>query len=142
MDISANTKTPVPELIGSASDFAEATSETAVEGAQVQIKRLYTHRFRSLCPVTGQPDWASVFITLFGADPSPESLARYLLAYAQHPGFHEQCVEKIYTDVQKALQPQSLCVAARFTRRGGIDINPVRASNYDVLELPGRIARQ
>jgi 7-cyano-7-deazaguanine reductase len=89
---------------------------------------LYTDLFRSLCPVTGQPDWATVTICYQGEQISHEGLLRYLVSYRQHQGFHESCVEQIYCDIMQHCHPQSLSVEANFLRRGGLDINPVRSS--------------
>lgn len=111
-------------------------------GSPDETNRYSFHRFRSLCPVTGQPDWASVFIRIDGVGVKSDSLAEYLLSYAEHRGFHENCVEAIFCDLNSHLRPEALSVAARFTRRGGIDINPVRATSADVLEMPPRQIRQ
>ena len=96
-----------------------------------------TNLFRSLCPVTGQPDFASVSVRMRGRTPSPESLLAYLVSYRRHRGFHEQCVEQIFTDLSRRIAPDLLEVRACFTRRGGIDINPFRSSARD---LPGEPA--
>lgn len=101
-----------------------------------------TARFRSLCPVTGQPDWASIYITLIGVKVDEPSLAQYLVSFAEHQGFHENCVERIYTELQQQLLPEGIAVAARYTRRGGIDINPLRASSEQLLVMPCREIRQ
>lgn len=90
----------------------------------------YTHLLRSNCPVTGQPDWASVLVSYQGLPIDPESLLRYLISYRKHSEFHEQCVERIFMDIKKHCGPEHLSVYARFTRRGGIDINPFR-SDYE-----------
>ncbi|MBU3600205.1 NADPH-dependent 7-cyano-7-deazaguanine reductase QueF [Polynucleobacter sp. 30F-ANTBAC] len=86
-----------------------------------------THLLRSNCPVTGQPDWASVQINYVGPTIQEESLLRYLIAFREHQEFHEHCVEKIYMDIKEKCRPSKLSVYARYTRRGGIDINPFRA---------------
>ncbi len=86
-----------------------------------------THLLRSNCPVTGQPDWASVQINYVGPTIDEESLLRYLIAFREHQEFHEHCVEKIYIDIKEKCRPSKLSVYARYTRRGGIDINPFRA---------------
>jgi 7-cyano-7-deazaguanine reductase len=86
-----------------------------------------THLLRSNCPVTGQPDWASVQISYVGPTIDEESLLRYLIAFREHQEFHEHCVEKIYIDIKEKCRPSKLSVYARYTRRGGIDINPFRA---------------
>lgn len=104
--------------------------------------RYRTRRFRSLCPVTGQPDWASLYIHLQGANIDAAELAQYLAGFSEHQGFHENCVERIYIELQDQLKPKGLSVAARYTRRGGIDINPIRASSEDLLDMPARELRQ
>ncbi|WP_439108169.1 NADPH-dependent 7-cyano-7-deazaguanine reductase QueF [Congregibacter sp.] len=103
---------------------AEAGMLTAVPGDA----KLYTHLMRSLCPVTSQPDWATVVVETRGTSPDQEGLLRYLLAYRNHQEFHEQCVERIYTDLWHTLQPEFLSVHALYTRRGGLDICPWRCS--------------
>jgi 7-cyano-7-deazaguanine reductase len=89
---------------------------------------LYTDLFRSRCPMTGQPDWATVTICYQGPQIDHAALLRYLVSYRLHPDYHENCVERIYTDIMARCRPQSLSVEANFLRRGGLDINPVRAS--------------
>ena len=102
----------------------------------------YTTVFRSLCPVTGQPDLASVMISYRGNEIDPSGFLQYLISYRCHKGFHEQCVEQIYHDLRQAFNPQMLEVYACFTRRGGIDINPFRSSWRDRPEEPIREKRQ
>jgi 7-cyano-7-deazaguanine reductase len=86
--------------------------------------------FRSTCPVTGQPDYADVFIRYRGQRIDRAGLLRYLVSYRRHAAFHEACVERIFVDIAKRCQPERLSVYARFMRRGGIDINPFR-SNFE-----------
>lgn len=102
---------------------------------------LFTHLFRSLCPVTGQPDWASVLIRYKGRKIDHAALLQYLLSYRGHQGYHEDCVERIYLDLIEACEPEQLTVYARFSRRGGIDINPFRSNYEDAIENC-RLARQ
>jgi 7-cyano-7-deazaguanine reductase len=98
---------------------------------------LVTERFRSVCPVTGQPDYASVAIAYRGRAIDAAALRAYLVAFRHHPGFHETCVERIFVDVDRACTPEALAVSARFTRRGGIDINPWRRrGDAAILERP------
>jgi 7-cyano-7-deazaguanine reductase len=98
---------------------------------------LVTGRFRSVCPVTGQPDYASVAIAYRGRAIDAAALRAYLVAFRHHPGFHETCVERIFADVLAACAPAALGVSARFTRRGGIDINPWRRrGDVAILERP------
>ncbi len=101
----------------------------------------HSHLLRSLCPVTGQPDWASVLLRWRGPALQRESLLRYLLAYRNHQEFHEQCVERIFSDLSQVLAPESLFVQAFYTRRGGLDINPWRSSDPGSRGLP-RLNRQ
>lgn len=90
---------------------------------------LVSRTFRSVCPVTGQPDYACVTIHYRGPRIDRPALAAYLSGYRRHPGFHEHCVERIFVDVKRACAPDCLAVEARFTRRGGVDINPFRTSD-------------
>lgn len=91
-------------------------------------QRFFSRLFRSCCPVTGQPDWATITVGYEGKRIVPESLLCYLISYREHAGFHEACVENIFSDIMKQCRPAELTVIARFTRRGGIDINPVRST--------------
>ena len=112
-----------------------------VDPNQSGTERLHSHLFRSNCPVTAQPDWATVVVKysapvrLF-----PESLLAYLVSYRNHTGFHEACIERIYQDLLSCLDPTELVVWAGFVRRGGLDINPVR-SMAPIKFLPPRLAR-
>ena len=90
--------------------------------------------FRSTCPVTGQPDWGTVSIIYTGPRIDPAGLLGYLISYRQHAGFHENCVERIFMDISRHCRPEALTVSARFTRRGGLDINPVRSSGPVVAD--------
>jgi 7-cyano-7-deazaguanine reductase len=89
---------------------------------------LLSQLLKSNCPVTGQPDWASVRIDYRGPRIDPAALLRYLVSFRDHCEFHEQCVERIFVDLMARCRPQALCVEARYTRRGGLDINPWRAT--------------
>jgi 7-cyano-7-deazaguanine reductase len=89
---------------------------------------LVSHAFRSRCPVTGQPDWASVQIRYRGMPLDHAGLLRYLVSFREHADFHEACVERMFVDIQRQCAPLQLLVYARFLRRGGIDINPWRAT--------------
>lgn len=84
--------------------------------------------FKSNCPVTGQPDWASLAIAYRGPRISREGLLRYLVSFRNHADFHEHCVERIFVDLMAQCRPQQLSVYARYTRRGGLDINPYRST--------------
>ncbi|MFT6927566.1 MAG: 7-cyano-7-deazaguanine reductase [Psychromonas sp.] len=91
---------------------------------------LYSHLLKSNCLITSQPDWASIEISYTGKKLNAEKLLRYLISFRQHNEFHEQCVERIYCDIMKYGQIDSLCVYARYTRRGGLDINPLRSTEH------------
>lgn len=91
-------------------------------------ERLVSHLLRSNCPVTGQPDWASVQIAYRGPRLDRAGLLRYLASFRQHSEFHEQCVERIFIDLLARCAPSELSVYARYTRRGGLDINPWRSN--------------
>lgn len=93
---------------------------------------LYTDAFRSLCPVTGQPDWATLVVCYRGGKIDHAALLRYLVSYREHGDFHESCVERIFLDIQRVCRPRQLGVEANFLRRGGLDINPVRSSDDSV----------
>lgn len=100
------------------------------EGAPVS-ESLVSHLLKSNCPVTGQPDWASVQIRYTGPKIDAAGLLAYLISYREHGDFHEQCVETIFMDIWNRCQPSSLSVYARYVRRGGLDINPYRSSAND-----------
>ena len=102
---------------------------------------LVSHLLKSNCLITHQPDWGSVQIQYRGAKIDREHLLRYLVSFRHHNEFHEQCVERIFNDILRFCQPESLSVYARYTRRGGLDINPWR-SNGDFSPATGRLARQ
>lgn len=118
-----------------------ALLQNEVNTQEVVTESLVTHLFRSLCPVTQQPDWATILVRYRGRAIDHESLLAYLVSYRQHPDFHEQCVERIWMDIWHQCQPQQLTVYGRFTRRGGIDINPFR-SNYEEPLPNMRMIRQ
>ncbi len=103
---------------------------------------LHSALLKSNCPVTGQPDWADVFIAYRGPRIQRAALLRYLVSFRDHAGFHEQCVERIFTDLTARCQPEWLSVEARYTRRGGLDINPWRATPGCVPPPAGRCERQ
>lgn len=108
---------------------------------QVTNKELVSHLLRSFCPVTHQPDWASLTIRYTGRELDPESLLRYVVSYREHQGFHEQCIEQIFLDLLALDCFEQLTVAGQFTRRGGIDITPVRSTDNDFGPM-SRINRQ
>lgn len=117
-----------PELLGTDGPVVEET--------------LKTDLFRSLCPITFQPDFASVQIAYRGPAIDRAALLRYLVSYRCHPGFHEHCVERIFVDIMARCRCDSLSVYARFTRRGGVDINPFRTNAGRPAPPNVRTARQ
>ena len=116
LDIETDIYEPDPTLLSADQD------ETPVE------ESLVSHLLKSNCLVTGQPDWGSVQIRYVGAPIDQEGLLKYLISFRNHNEFHEQCVERIFTDVLRQCKPVKLAVYARYTRRGGLDINPVRTT--------------
>jgi 7-cyano-7-deazaguanine reductase len=105
-------------------------------------EKLVTHLFKSNCPVTGQPDWASLQIHYTGPRLGRDGLLRYLVSYREHADFHEHCVERIFRDLLALPDMEMLSVYARFTRRGGLDINPFRTTPGWMLPDNTRTARQ
>ncbi|MBK6295765.1 MAG: NADPH-dependent 7-cyano-7-deazaguanine reductase QueF [Rhodoferax sp.] len=103
---------------------------------------LTSNLLKSNCLVTGQPDWGSVQISYSGAQIDHEGLLQYLVSFRNHNEFHEQCVERIFMDIQTHCRPVKLSVYARYTRRGGLDINPFRTSHPQALPPNVRTARQ
>lgn len=104
-------------------------------------EKLHSHLLKSNCLITSQPDWASIFIHYRGAAISHEALLKYLISFRSHNEFHEQCIERIFMDIWQAAQPEFLAVYARYTRRGGLDINPLRSSEaYTAPNI--RLSRQ
>ena len=103
---------------------------------------LVSHLLKSNCPVTGQPDWASVAVRYRGAPIDHAALLRYLVSFRHHDEFHEQCVERIVVDLLARCAPRELVVQARYTRRGGLDINPWRSTVAGVTAANPRLARQ
>lgn len=103
----------------------------------------YSNLLRSNCPVTNQPDWGTLAVSISSEKPvNTANMLRYILSFRQHNGFHEQCVEQIFADLSQYYQPSTLMVRAWYTRRGGIDINPCRVSDMSLLPKPSRLIRQ
>jgi 7-cyano-7-deazaguanine reductase len=109
--------------------------------SRVVEEALHSHLLKSNCPVTSQPDWGSVAVEYRGAALDHASFLAYIVSFRQHSDFHEQCVERIFMDLQSLLKPEKLTVYARYVRRGGLDINPYRSTEKLTLEN-GRLARQ
>jgi 7-cyano-7-deazaguanine reductase len=99
-------------------------------GSEHREELLFTNSFRSLCPVTAQPDWATVSVMYKGQEILPEDLRKYLVSFRNHQGFHESCCEIIFEDILTICKPEELGVMCCFTRRGGIDISPIRSNSH------------
>ena len=110
-------------------------------GDHLVEETLVSHLLKSNCLITQQPDWGSLQIHYVGKQINREQLLRYIISFRQHNEFHEQCVERIFCDLMQYAKPEKLTVYARYTRRGGLDINPYR-SNFEPLPQNLRLARQ
>lgn len=110
-------------------------------GEHLVEETLVSHVLKSNCLITQQPDWGSLQIHYVGKQINREQLLRYIISFRQHNEFHEQCVERIFCDLMQYAKPEKLTVYARYTRRGGLDINPYR-SNFEPLPQNVRLARQ
>ena len=130
LDVECLQFTPSPELLFSELD------ELPVE------ETLTSNLLKSNCLVTGQPDWGSVRIAYTGPPINQEGLLQYLVSFRNHNEFHEHCVERIFMDIWSRCKPLQLSVYARYTRRGGLDINPFRTSSPATLPPNIRMARQ
>ena len=130
LDVECTRYLPAPELL------------TAVSGEPPVSEVLTSNLLKSNCLVTGQPDWASVRIDYSGPQIDQEGLLLYLVSFRNHNEFHEQCVERIFMDIWTRCKPVKLTVYARYTRRGGLDINPFRTSHPQALPPSVRTARQ
>ena len=125
------------------SDVDPSSLTVAHQGASnSQLQILHSHLLRSNCPVTNQPDWGTLEIQIDSQPIDRAGLLEYILSFRQHNGFHEQCVEQIFSDLTQAFAPKTLIVRAWYTRRGGIDINPCRVSDISLLPPPSRLNRQ
>jgi 7-cyano-7-deazaguanine reductase len=130
LDVECTQYQPAPELL-------------TVEQADAPVSEvLVSNLLKSNCLVTGQPDWGSVQISYTGAPIQQEGLLQYLVSFRNHNEFHEQCVERIFMDIWTRCKPTKLTVYARYTRRGGLDINPFRTSHPQALPGNTRTARQ
>lgn len=118
------------------------SSVLTTDGSQETEEILCSHLLKSNCPVTGQPDWASLFIEYSGAKISHEHLLRYVISFREHQDFHEHCVERVFVDLLSTCKPNKLSVYARYTRRGGLDINPFRSTDSSAMPSVGRLLRQ
>ena len=130
LDLDCSHYQPAPELLRTASNEAPVT------------ETLYSNLLKSNCLVTGQPDWGSVSISYSGAQIDQAGLLQYIVSFRNHNEFHEHCVERIFMDIWTRCKPTKLTVYARYTRRGGVDINPWRSSHAQGLPAQVRTARQ
>jgi 7-cyano-7-deazaguanine reductase len=130
LDLDCTHFQPAPELL-SAALHEQPVTET-----------LCSHLLKSNCLVTGQPDWGSVSISYSGAQIDQAGLLQYIVSFRNHNEFHEHCVERIYMDIMTRCKPTKLSVQARYTRRGGVDINPWRSSHPQAMPPQIRTARQ
>lgn len=128
LDVEVDTYHPSPKLLKNGTDQVDEV--------------LVSHLLKTNCPVTGQPDWASVFIAYQGKRIERDALLRYIISFREHQDFHEHCVERIFCDLLRECQPESLSVYARYTRRGGLDINPFRSTNVQEKPAAIRLIRQ
>ena len=130
LDLDCSHYQPAPELLCAASNEAPVT------------ETLYSNLLKSNCLVTGQPDWGSVSISYSGPQIDQAGLLQYIVSFRNHNEFHEHCVERMFMDIWTRCQPTKLTVYARYTRRGGVDINPWRSSHAQSLPSQVRTARQ
>ena len=130
LDVECSRYTPAPDLLSAVFDEPPVTEV------------LTSNLLKSNCLVTGQPDWGSVRISYSGPQINQEGLLQYIVSYRNHNEFHEQCVERIFMDLWTRCKPVKLTVYARYTRRGGLDINPFRTSHPQAIPPNVRTARQ
>lgn len=132
----------IDELDIEVSDYSPNADLLAVEDTHA-VEVLHSHLLKSNCPVTGQPDWATVVISYDGPKINQATLLQYIISYRNHDDFHEHCVEQIFCDLLSLASFNALTVTARYTRRGGLDINPTRSLAEVSAHQPiGRLARQ
>lgn len=123
-------------------DETEASSEILANNSN-QPYVFHSNLLRSNCPVTNQPDWGTLAVSITtDKTVNNANMLRYILSFRLHNGFHEQCVEQIFADLSEHYEPSELMVRAWYTRRGGIDINPCRVSDMALLPAPSRLIRQ
>ena len=129
------------EMIPLSDEIDSSYLSQAVIG-EPRVYQFYSHLLRSNCPVTNQPDWGTLMVDIH-TDRALNfaQILRYILSFRQHNGFHEQCVERIFVDFMHFFAPTSLCVQANYTRRGGIDINPIRVFQTNKYQTK-RLVRQ
>lgn len=128
LDVQMDSYLPTPEIL--------TTDPTII------TESVHSHLLRSNCPITNQPDWGSIQITYAGPKINHVNLLKYLVSLRNHNEFHEQCVERIFMNIQTRCKPTALTVYARYTRRGGLDINPYR-STHPIFSIKNpRLIRQ
>lgn len=125
----------------SCAEFVLDASHLHADPERIVSETINTQLLRSLCPITHQPDWGSVMLQYKGPAIDHAGFLAYIVSFRNHPDFHEQCVERIFMDILRQCQPTELTVYARYTRRGGLDINPFR-SNVASQPLDVRLFRQ
>jgi 7-cyano-7-deazaguanine reductase len=130
LDLDTDIYTPTPSLLGA--NFSEPAVEETVS----------SNLLKTNCPVTGQPDWGSVQIHYNGPQIDHAGLLRYIISFRSHTGFHEQSVEQMFVDILRECRPTRLAIYARYTRRGGLDINPFRTNFSMPMPDNARTARQ
>lgn len=126
LDIEVDAYQPDPDLLSLSPSDGDEVTET-----------LFSHLLKSNCLVTGQPDWGTVVVRYCGASIDRTGLLRYIVSFRNHDEFHEQCVERIFCDIMRKCAPRHLAVCARYTRRGGLDINPFRSTGF--FANPGNV---
>ncbi|KEY91491.1 NADPH-dependent 7-cyano-7-deazaguanine reductase (plasmid) [Candidatus Photodesmus blepharus] len=121
-------------------DYSEDFLQNSTSNKEV-TEKLCSHLFKSNCLITNQPDFASVYIIYTGRKINHETLLKYIISFRNHNEFHEQCVERIYSDIKRCCRSKQLTVFSRYTRRGGLDINPFRSDSCNHT-LVSRMPRQ
>jgi len=132
----------IDELDVAVENYHPDASLLTADKNSIVSEYVYSNLLKSNCPVTGQPDWASLFIEYSGAKINHEDLLRYVISFREHQDFHEHCVERIFVDILNRCAPEHLSVYARYTRRGGLDINPFRSTSKIAEPKVGRLLRQ
>ncbi|MBA1289143.1 NADPH-dependent 7-cyano-7-deazaguanine reductase QueF [Pseudomonas japonica] len=132
----------VDDLDISTSDYSHPRPELLrCDPSRIVEESLHSHLLKSNCPVTSQPDWGSLAVSYTGPALDHASFLAYLVSFREHSDFHEQCVERVFMDLQRLLKPERLTVFARYVRRGGLDINPYRSTHAQHFDN-ARLARQ
>ena len=149
MTLGQSARQPAWEPVGACVDQIDLAIDSyeydpdflVTEQGPERTETFFSHLLRSCCPVTGQPDWATLVVRYTGSPISPAGLLRYIVSFRNHSGFHEQVIEQVYMDILRHCSPRHLSVYGRFTRRGGLDINPFR-SNFEEQPNNRRVVRQ